>query len=56
MVLHFSSLFQTSQADILIVAIGNPEFVRGSWVKCGVVVIDCGINAVEGNLLYDVNV
>jgi 5,10-methylene-tetrahydrofolate dehydrogenase/methenyl tetrahydrofolate cyclohydrolase len=34
------------QADILVVAIGKPEFVRGSWVKDGVVVIDVGINGV----------
>ncbi|XP_043501518.1 C-1-tetrahydrofolate synthase, cytoplasmic isoform X1 [Polistes fuscatus] len=35
-----------SQADILIVAIGKPEFVKGSWIKSGAVVIDCGINAI----------
>ena len=35
-----------AQADILIVAIGRPEFVRGSWVKDGAVVIDVGINGV----------
>jgi methylenetetrahydrofolate dehydrogenase (NADP+)/methenyltetrahydrofolate cyclohydrolase/formyltetrahydrofolate synthetase len=34
-------------ADILVAAIGKPEFVRGSWVKPGVVVIDVGINRVE---------
>lgn len=33
-------------ADILVVAVGRPEFVPGSWVKPGAVVIDCGINAV----------
>uniref|UniRef100_A0A1B6ED89 C-1-tetrahydrofolate synthase, cytoplasmic n=2 Tax=Clastoptera arizonana TaxID=38151 RepID=A0A1B6ED89_9HEMI len=37
----------TSQADILVVGIGQPEFVKGSWVKPGAVVIDCGINAIE---------
>ncbi|XP_043669977.1 C-1-tetrahydrofolate synthase, cytoplasmic isoform X2 [Vespula pensylvanica] len=35
-----------SQADILIVAIGKPEFVKGSWIKSGAVVIDCGINSI----------
>jgi len=32
------------RADILIAAIGKPEFVRGEWLKPGVVVIDVGIN------------
>lgn len=35
-----------SQADILIVAIGRPEFVKGNWIKPGAVVIDCGINSI----------
>ena len=35
------------RADILVVAIGRTEFVRGSWVKPGAVVIDCGINSVD---------
>jgi methylenetetrahydrofolate dehydrogenase (NADP+) / methenyltetrahydrofolate cyclohydrolase len=34
------------QADILIVAIGRPEFVRGDWIKPGATVIDVGINRV----------
>lgn len=33
-------------ADILVVAIGKAEFVKGSWVKPGAIVIDCGINSV----------
>ncbi|KAG5886240.1 hypothetical protein JTB14_008907 [Gonioctena quinquepunctata] len=37
---------QCQKADILVVAIGQPELVKGSWVKPGAVVIDCGINAV----------
>ncbi|MCP4703901.1 MAG: bifunctional methylenetetrahydrofolate dehydrogenase/methenyltetrahydrofolate cyclohydrolase FolD [candidate division Zixibacteria bacterium] len=35
------------RADILIAAIGQPEFVKGDWVKDGVVVIDVGINRVD---------
>ncbi|XP_004529194.1 C-1-tetrahydrofolate synthase, cytoplasmic isoform X1 [Ceratitis capitata] len=31
-------------ADILVVAIGVPEMVKGSWIKPGAVVVDCGIN------------
>lgn len=34
-------------ADILVAAIGKPEFVRGDWIKPGAVVIDVGVNRVE---------
>ena len=34
-------------ADILVAAIGKPEFVRGEYVKEGAVIIDVGINRVE---------
>jgi len=37
----------TKRADILIVALGRPEFITGDMVKDGVVVIDVGINRVE---------
>jgi methylenetetrahydrofolate dehydrogenase (NADP+)/methenyltetrahydrofolate cyclohydrolase len=37
----------TKQADILVAAIGSPEFVKAEMVKEGVVVIDVGINRVE---------
>ena len=36
----------TRQADVLIAAIGRPEFVKADMVKPGVVVIDVGINRV----------
>lgn len=36
----------TRRADILIVAMGRPEFIRGSMVKTGAVVIDVGVNSV----------
>ncbi len=39
----------TSQADILIVAIGRPEFVTADMVKEGAVVIDVGIHRVESD-------
>ncbi|XP_014257377.1 C-1-tetrahydrofolate synthase, cytoplasmic [Cimex lectularius] len=38
---------QVGKADILVVGIGQPEFVKGSWIKKGAVVIDCGINSVS---------
>src|SRR5271155_5685767 len=34
------------RADILVPAIGKPEFVKGSWIKPGATVIDVGINRV----------
>ena len=34
------------QADILVVAIGKKEFVRGDWIKPGAAVIDVGINRI----------
>jgi len=37
----------TRQADILVVAIGKPEFVTGDMVKPGAVVIDVGVNRVD---------
>jgi methylenetetrahydrofolate dehydrogenase (NADP+) / methenyltetrahydrofolate cyclohydrolase len=35
------------RADILVAAIGQPEFVRGAWLKPGATVIDVGINRIE---------
>ncbi len=43
-----------SQADILVAAIGKPEFVTAEYVKDGAVVIDVGINRVNGKLKGDV--
>jgi methylenetetrahydrofolate dehydrogenase (NADP+)/methenyltetrahydrofolate cyclohydrolase/formyltetrahydrofolate synthetase len=34
-------------ADIVIAAIGRPEYVKGDWLKPGAVVIDVGTNRVE---------
>jgi methylenetetrahydrofolate dehydrogenase (NADP+) / methenyltetrahydrofolate cyclohydrolase len=36
------------RADLLIAAIGKPEFVRGHWLKPGATVIDVGINRIPG--------
>lgn len=35
------------QADVLVAAIGQPEFVKKDWVKPGAIVIDVGINQKE---------
>lgn len=37
----------TRTADLIVAAIGKPEFLRGDMVKDGVVVIDVGINRVD---------
>jgi methylenetetrahydrofolate dehydrogenase (NADP+)/methenyltetrahydrofolate cyclohydrolase len=37
------------RADILVAAIGKPEFVKGDWVKPGATVIDVGINRVDAS-------
>ena len=36
-----------SRADILVAAIGKPEFVKGDWIKDNAIVIDVGINRIE---------
>jgi methylenetetrahydrofolate dehydrogenase (NADP+)/methenyltetrahydrofolate cyclohydrolase len=43
-----------ASADILVVAVGVPGLVRGDWIKPGSVVIDVGINRVDGRLVGDV--
>ena len=37
----------TGMADVLIVAIGKPEFIKGDMVKPGAVVVDVGVNRVD---------
>lgn len=39
----------TRQADILIVAIGQPEFVKADMVKDGAVIVDVGIHRIKDN-------
>ena len=38
---------EIGRADILVAAIGKPEFVKGEWIKEGAVVIDVGINSID---------
>jgi len=42
------------QADILCAAVGRAEMIRGDWVKPGAVVVDFGVNDVEGQMVGDV--
>ena len=45
----------TRQADVLVVAVGRPNFITGDMIKPGAVVIDVGINRVEDGLVGDVD-
>ena len=44
----------SSRADILVAAIGKPNFVTGDMIKSGAIVIDAGINRVNCKLVGDV--
>jgi methylenetetrahydrofolate dehydrogenase (NADP+)/methenyltetrahydrofolate cyclohydrolase len=41
-------------ADIVVVAAGSPGLVRGDMLRAGAVVVDCGINVVDGHVTGDV--
>ena len=45
----------TKQADILVVAIGKKEFVTADMIKDNSIIIDVGMNRVDGKLYGDVN-
>lgn len=45
----------TKNADILVVACGKPKLIRKDMVKSGAVVIDVGINRVDGKIVGDVD-
>ena len=47
------------RADLVVAAIGKPEFVKGDWIKPGAIVIDVGINRIlkpdgKGKIVGDV--
>lgn len=35
------------RADILVAAVGKPQFIRGDWIKPGAIVIDVGVNRID---------
>lgn len=43
------------EADVVVAAVGKPCFVKPEMVKEGVVIVDVGINAVDGKLVGDVD-
>ncbi|MFZ9206711.1 MAG: bifunctional 5,10-methylenetetrahydrofolate dehydrogenase/5,10-methenyltetrahydrofolate cyclohydrolase [Schleiferiaceae bacterium] len=50
---NLEALCQT--ADLLVAAIGRPKFIKGSMIQPGAVVLDVGINRVDGKLVGDVD-
>jgi len=42
-------------ADIIVAAIGKPNFIKGEWVKPGAALIDVGINRIDGKLCGDID-
>ena len=47
--------FHVRRADILVVAVGKPNFIPGDWIKAGAIVLDVGINRLDnGKLAGDV--
>ncbi|MBL7003074.1 MAG: bifunctional methylenetetrahydrofolate dehydrogenase/methenyltetrahydrofolate cyclohydrolase FolD [Gammaproteobacteria bacterium] len=46
----------TLHSDIIVVALGRPNYLRGEWIKPGAIVIDVGINRMsDGSLTGDVD-
>jgi methylenetetrahydrofolate dehydrogenase (NADP+)/methenyltetrahydrofolate cyclohydrolase len=43
------------RADILVVAVGRPNFIKKEMIKNGVIIVDVGTNRVDGKLCGDVN-
>jgi methylenetetrahydrofolate dehydrogenase (NADP+)/methenyltetrahydrofolate cyclohydrolase len=35
------------RADILVAALGKPQFIRAEWIKPGAIVIDVGVNRID---------
>jgi methylenetetrahydrofolate dehydrogenase (NADP+)/methenyltetrahydrofolate cyclohydrolase len=47
--------YHTRQADIIVAAVGKPKIVTKDMVKPGAVIIDVGVNRVDGKLIGDVD-
>lgn len=47
--------FHVRRAEVLVVAVGKPNFIPGDWIKQGAIVLDVGINRLDdGSLVGDV--
>lgn len=47
--------YHTGRAELLVVAAGRPRVITGDMIKEGAVVIDVGVNSVDGKLVGDVD-
>lgn len=47
--------FHTRTADVVIVCVGKPNFLKSDMIKDGAVIIDIGINVVDGKIVGDVD-
>ena len=45
----------TKQADILVAAVGKPHIITKDMIKPGAIVVDVGINRIDGKILGDVD-
>ena len=46
---------EVSEGDVIVVGVGKPNLIKGSWIKPGAIVVDVGINRLEnGKLCGDV--
>ncbi len=43
------------EADIVVVAVGQPRMVQGDWIKPGAAVLDVGVNQIDDKLVGDVD-
>ena len=42
------------RADVLVVAVGKANFIKGKWIKQGAIVVDVGINQLDNKMVGDV--
>ncbi len=45
----------TQTADIIVSACGQPQMIKSSWIKDGAIIIDVGINRLNGHLCGDID-
>lgn len=46
---------ETKEADIVVVAIGKPNYLKAENIKVGAIIIDVGINVIDGKIVGDVD-
>jgi methylenetetrahydrofolate dehydrogenase (NADP+)/methenyltetrahydrofolate cyclohydrolase len=42
---------EVARADLVVAAVGKPEFVKGAWIREGAIVMDVGVNRLPGGQL-----